>query len=60
MKEKYIRPVSQAFEFETPCMLAPSQGNPQIDVDSSTEAGASESFTNKGGWNSGLWNETEE
>ena len=60
MKKKYIRPVSQGIELETLSMLAGSGDNPSVNVDDTQKAGAGESYTNKGGWNSSLWNDTEE
>ena len=55
MKKQYIRPTSQAFNIECQEIIATSIG-----VDSENEAGASASFSNKGGWSSESWSSSEE
>lgn len=59
MKKQYIRPTSQAFNIECQSIMKASDPS-SISVDSGTEAGASTSFSNKGGWSSESWSSSEE
>ena len=59
MKKKYIRPISQAFEFDTESSMLAASPGPDVRVDDSKEVGAEASYSNRGGWNSSLWSEDE-
>ena len=55
MKKQYIRPASEAIDIECQAIMELSIG-----VNNETPADASTSFSNKGGWNSEGWEDSEE
>ena len=54
MKKSYITPTSQEIALQLESMVAMS-----IAIDNDKEVGGSDAYTNKGGWSSENWTDTE-